>query len=29
MEFNADTGTTSHPQVNAVDFWMDYDGPIP
>lgn len=29
MEFDADPGMTSHPQVSAVDFWMGYDGPIP
>lgn len=29
MEFNGGSGMAPRPRPDAVDFWMDYDGPIP
>ncbi|MDG4796673.1 carboxylesterase family protein [Micromonospora sp. WMMD1082] len=29
MEFSADSGMAPRPRAEAIDFWLDYDGPIP
>lgn len=29
MEFSVDSGMAPRPRPDAVDFWMDHEGPIP
>ncbi|MGA5443133.1 carboxylesterase family protein [Streptomyces griseoincarnatus] len=29
MEFGEGSALTTRPRSDAIDFWMDYDGPIP